>query len=160
MQFLIKFFLVCEPGWTLFEPTGKCYRLFKDAQKKWTEARSTCQEAGQNGDLASIPNQETNEFIVSFFQLNAWPWIGGYDYNENGVWKWSDGTPWQFENWDVDQPFCLQRREEFCLKSLKKYHLTVDLQSGKWKNEKGTSKTKEFVCQYTAGKGNCPIVHD
>ena len=97
---------------------------------------------------------------MSFFQITASPWIGGYDYNEGGVWKWSDGTPWQFENWDVDQPFCLQRREEFCLKSLKKYHLTVDLQSGKWKNEKGTSKTKEFVCQYTAGKGSCPIVHD
>ena len=122
--------------------------LFKDAQKNWNEARSTCQEAGQNGDLASIPNQETNEFIVSFFQITASPWIGGYDYNEGGVWKWSDGTPWQYQNWDTNQPSS----------NGKKYHLAIDLPSGKWKNNKGTSKTKEFVCQYTAGKGksDCP----
>ena len=86
---------------------------------------------------------------MSFFQITASPWIGGYDYNEGGVWKWSDGTPWQFENWDADQP-----------STAKKYHLTVDLKSGKWKNEKGKDKTKEFVCQYTAGKGSCLIVLD
>ena len=131
------FFLVCEPGWTLFEPTGKCYRKYSNG-KNWTEARSACQEEEENGDLASIPNQATNDFMLSLFQNhNAKKWIGGYDYDEDGVWKWTDGTPWQFRNWDTDQPSNEGDKD----------HLAINLKSAKWLDMKITAKL-HFICQY------------
>ena len=131
------FFLVCEPGWTLFEPTGKCYRKYSNG-KNWTEARSTCQGEVENGDLASIPNQATNDFILTLFQNHkAKKWIGGYDYDEEGVWKWTDGTPWQYQNWEEDNPSNVNE-EDF---------LAIDLKSGKWWDMIVT-KQLHFICQY------------
>ena len=103
-----------------------------------------CQEEMENGDLASIPNQETNEFIVSLFQNHSgrkYKWIGGYDYDEEGVWKWTDGTPWQYQNWDTNQPSNVGGRD---------YLAIWQVISGKWINEQG-SGLKQFVCQAKAG---------
>ena len=139
LEFKSILFLVCAPGWTLFEPTGKCYRIYRDL-KNWNEARRTCQEEGQNGDLASIPNQETNDFILSL-DLRYKTHIGGHDYDEEGVWKWSDGTPWQYKNWDTNQPSNVGGRD---------YLAIWQVISGKWINEQG-SGTKQFICQYKPG---------
>ena len=104
----------------------------------------------ENGDLASIPNQATNDFILSLFHNpSGIQWIGGYDYDEEGVWKWLDGTPWQYQNWNTDQPSNLNK-EDF---------LAIDLRTGKWSDEKGTKKPETIICQYTPGKGRCLVVH-
>ena len=97
-----------------------------------------------NGDLASIPNQETNEFIVSLFQNHSgrkYKWIGGYDSDEEGVWKWSDGTAWLYQNWDTDQPS----------NSSGKDYLIMDVKSGKWMDRKINAQ-QHFICQYKPGK--------
>ena len=50
------------------------------------------------GHLASIPNEETHNFLKSLGQsLGQRTWVGGY-WNGNG-WHWSDGTPWQYQSW-------------------------------------------------------------
>ena len=68
----------------------------------WAEARSSCQaNAPQNGDLASVPDQATSDFLSTLTTEIAW--IGGHWTEEDG-WTWSDGTPWGFESWHPGEP--------------------------------------------------------
>ena len=91
---------------------------------------------------------------MSFFQITATPWIGGYDYNEGGVWKWTDGNPWQFENWDTNQPSNVNKKD----------YLAIDLRTGKWSDEKG-AKNPETIIEYDFGSFHpflgplSPILH-
>ena len=44
--------------------------------------------------LASVPNKETAEFIMTIMAIGDKMWIGGNDLVENGNWVWTDGSPW------------------------------------------------------------------
>ena len=98
--------LDCADGWTFFEGTGKCYRYIV-AKLNWPQARDTCNNyAPANGELASVPNSATNDFLR---KLTAVPgadyiWLGGYRSVDLGVWYWTDGTPWGYDAWSAGQP--------------------------------------------------------
>ena len=59
-----------------------------------------CQK--RNGDLATIADQETQEFVEDNFKFSSWEtrdggrydgaWLGGQ--LRFGNWTWADGTPW------------------------------------------------------------------
>ena len=87
--------VTCENGWTPFTHTGQCYKLFR-LGRNWPEARAYCQGHRTTGDLASIPDQETNELIMSLLPQSGTYWIGGTDAASEGAWQWSDGTPWVY----------------------------------------------------------------
>ena len=54
----------------------------------WAGARAHCQGQGTNGDLASIPDQETNEIIMSLLStVQRRYWIGGTDAASEGAWQ-------------------------------------------------------------------------
>lgn len=98
----------CE-GWKYSAASGKCYKYFKHfTTYKW--ATKVCENRDHNGYqavLASVPNQATNDFIVSqFFEekqnlenfKDFGLWLGGKMVSgQNG--EWVDGTPWGFTNW-------------------------------------------------------------
>ena len=87
------------------EKTRKCYKAFH-LVKIWTEAENYCKEQGLNGDLASIPNIETQNFMQSFVtsaMIENGLWIGGQK-NPSGEWSWSDGNIWSYENWGSGWP--------------------------------------------------------
>ena len=55
------------------------------------------------GHLASIPNQETHEFLKGIGEdLGQTIWVGGYLNNDE--WHWTDGTPWQYQSWIPGEP--------------------------------------------------------
>ena len=59
---------------------------------------------GRDGDLASIPNEATAEFIKENFKFStARVWLGGHR-TASGPWTWSDGSKWLYENWYPGQP--------------------------------------------------------
>ena len=138
----------CVLNWTKSEHTGKCYRLFNWG-KNWDDARSYCQNPGggqPNGDLASVPDMETSQFLATLAGSNAW--IGGKK-GSDGEWKWSDGTPWAFEYWGSNQPSnTLGHNEDHMV-------LTNDDPNdpGRWKDTNGYGTVKKsFICQYVPGK--------
>ena len=44
----------------------------------------------------------------------GYAWFGGNDIEEEGVWKWTDNTPWDFTNWVPQEPNDLDGNQD-CL---------------------------------------------
>jgi len=82
----------CIDGWSAFG--SNCYKYF-EASLPWQNAENQCKLEG--GHLASIHSKEENDFIKSI-TTPKWFWIGLTDFTE-GVWVWSDGSPFSFSNW-------------------------------------------------------------
>jgi Lectin C-type domain len=74
----------------------------------WTQAKQHAESRG--GHLATVQSMDENAFILAHLRkaiyLNAW--LGGYRTNDpcNPVctWRWVDGSPWSFTNWNFGEP--------------------------------------------------------
>ena len=53
------------------------------------------------GDLASVPDQKTNNFLLTLISSRAF--IGG-TRNSSGQWSWTDGNPFTFTHWAPGNP--------------------------------------------------------
>uniref|UniRef100_A0A3P8TJI4 C-type lectin domain-containing protein n=1 Tax=Amphiprion percula TaxID=161767 RepID=A0A3P8TJI4_AMPPE len=140
----------CLEGWRDYE--GKCY-FFSTDTKTWTEANAFCSE--QNSDLMSIQdvhervrNSNTNDVaaINVFLSFHIF-WIGLNDHVVEGVYEWSDGSPFieylqywmpgQPDNWG-DEP------GEDCGQ-------VVGSSFGQWNDENCNVKRK-YICKHINGK--------
>ena len=118
-----------DEQWIYSYQTNKFYKRFWDSVT-WDKGRNSCQKECNNGDLASIPDQTTAEFLnLNFGGDDAWI---GAEY-KSGFWSWSDGTQFIYTNWitglNLNQP-----------------GYGVQLKTGKWENI-DKSKSKNFICQ-------------
>uniref|UniRef100_A0A7N6FLU7 C-type lectin domain-containing protein n=1 Tax=Anabas testudineus TaxID=64144 RepID=A0A7N6FLU7_ANATE len=85
-----------DPGWMLKRckpkrgcSENKCY-FFSTDNKSWMEANAFC--LGQNSNLMSI--QDIHERLWVRTQINKEIyWIGLNDQFVEGIWEWSDGSP-------------------------------------------------------------------
>ena len=101
----------CKPFWV--EVENHCYR-WSTLKLNWLEAEKTCRKQG--GHLASITSQAVHDNITAQFQgkQHKTMWIGGTDQEKEEVWKWTDCSLWNFEQWNQGQPDN-QREAEHCL---------------------------------------------
>ena len=66
----------CSHGWTYSDHTKRCYKHYSEL-KTWSAARAHCQaQTPHSGDLASVPDQDTNDFLTTL--TNETVWIGGF----------------------------------------------------------------------------------
>ena len=80
----------------------KKYSRFGEQEKTWRSAYSECRKHG--GDLPSVHSRkdleelgkEVGEYTEGF-------WLGAR-LLPSGTWAWSDGSPWDYTNWDSDDP--------------------------------------------------------
>ncbi|KAK9968256.1 hypothetical protein ABG768_002590 [Culter alburnus] len=91
---------------TLNETDGWLYYKFSFyfisyEKKSWTESRKYCTERG--ADLIIINNREEQEFIRTVTSGNI-VWIGLTDNDEEGVWKWVDGSTLTSGSWEPGEP--------------------------------------------------------
>ncbi|KAL0968799.1 hypothetical protein UPYG_G00272020 [Umbra pygmaea] len=72
-------------GWRCFG----CSLYFLSTKKKtWEESRLDCQSRG--ADLVIINSEEEQRFLFNNFRRDTW--IGLTDKDQEGTWKWVDGT--------------------------------------------------------------------
>ena len=98
-------------GSVYFKHTNKCYKLYNEVTLAWYDARWNCREMGRNGDLASISDFATQNFIKGNFNFTSWTWFGGRAKVAKGYWKWVDGSEWLYDNWRSGYPSDRYERE-------------------------------------------------
>jgi len=128
----------CGEGWTPYK--NKCYKTYTpESDISWVDANFNCND--KRGQLASIPNEETNEFMTVLSQTER-TWIGGFATGKApnpDLWTWTDGTPWTYTNWGPGEPNNGGGGQEFCLEMN---------QIGEW-NDLGCRESWSFlyICQ-------------
>ncbi|XP_039878508.1 rhamnose-binding lectin-like [Simochromis diagramma] len=126
----------CPAGWTRFG--GRCF-IFDSSQKNWTDAESSCQTLG--GNLASFHSTDEYTFIRELTRTAAGSyetaWVGGNDRETETVWKWSDGSQFDFTNWGSGQPNNY-RGDQDCME--------INYEGGDFVNDLGCDSRRWFVC--------------
>uniref|UniRef100_A0A8D3EDC7 C-type lectin domain-containing protein n=1 Tax=Scophthalmus maximus TaxID=52904 RepID=A0A8D3EDC7_SCOMX len=76
----------CPDGWKRFECT--CY-LVSVETASWERGWQDCTSRG--ADLVIVDRAEEQTFLTKIAKKDTW--IGLMDRDQEGSWKWSDGTP-------------------------------------------------------------------
>ncbi|XP_013868242.1 CD209 antigen-like protein E [Austrofundulus limnaeus] len=104
----------CPVGW--FLTSSVCYYFSspdRDGRKTWQKAQEFCQIQG--GDLLIIDSKDKENATVSHLlnhQVNEAFWIGLKDSQEEGTWKWVDGTELDETYWRDGEPNDAQYDED------------------------------------------------
>jgi len=113
---------------------GAWFRVYRE-RGSWQHAQEACKRLG--GQLASIPDESTWNFLKPFIGDSSL-WLGATDEDEEGVWKWIDGTPFTFSAWFRGEPTGTDK--EFYLCTL----------HGAWNDARRNDDTSGFVCMWKA----------
>ncbi len=74
--------------------------------RSWQQARDYCRSLG--GDLASIHSEEervcASRALASVGSAGLGAWIGLFEDQQEGSWRWSDGTTTNFTPWLAGEP--------------------------------------------------------
>lgn len=79
---------------------GHSYLVYPDSLN-WVDAKVFCQSLG--GHLATISDAQEQTFVEQLAQTCSERtnfWLGGYYDRNREIWKWVDGTPFTYTNWD------------------------------------------------------------
>uniref|UniRef100_A0A7N6BYC1 C-type lectin domain-containing protein n=1 Tax=Anabas testudineus TaxID=64144 RepID=A0A7N6BYC1_ANATE len=76
-----------------------CYFLSTETGS-WAEGRQDCRTRG--ADLVVVDSDEEQTFLSGFTSYSAW--ISLSDLENQGTWKWIDGTPLTLTYWAGSQP--------------------------------------------------------
>ena len=86
------------------------YRYFISKEKfKFWDAHNHIKSIDSTLDLLSIHNVGESMFVydkvgqkVGMSPQPPFYWLGGHDENQEGVWEWTDGSDWDYEQWTTD----------------------------------------------------------
>jgi lectin-like protein len=79
---------------------GHAYTV-STAKYGWNEAKVVCELSG--GHLAYVESSEEWNFIVKFATGPIY-WLGASDPDEDGNWRWLNGSAFTFKAWQSGQP--------------------------------------------------------
>lgn len=87
----------------------KKYKVFFE-EKAWSYADAACKEWG--GHLVSIKGKREQKKVETIIKArvgstNKRFWTGLKDHGGEDEWKWSDGTPFAYENWADENKDCM-----------------------------------------------------
>ena len=133
----------CAHGWRYFEHTGQCYKSEETILTR-PQAILACQAAQPNAHLAIIPNNTTNNFILSMVWIRSL--IGLSKISDE--WRWADGTKASYTNWIPNEPSGDGSSVEIVRKVWKGI-------PGQWNDfpVDSTKHIKGYVCQYRPSPG-------
>ncbi|XP_034003340.1 C-type lectin domain family 4 member E-like [Trematomus bernacchii] len=86
LQSLMEKEKTCPAGWRKF---GSSFYLLSTEEASWEQSRDNCTAGGAH--LVTVDSEEEQELISSKIMEDTW--IGLSDREEEGTWKWVDGSP-------------------------------------------------------------------
>lgn len=91
------------------KPSEKKYKVFFE-EKAWSAAEMACKEWG--GHLVSIKGRKEQKKVEMIIKARVGSndkmfWTGLKEHDTEDDWKWSDGTPFDFENWSDENRDCM-----------------------------------------------------
>ncbi|XP_075903877.1 CD209 antigen-like protein C isoform X1 [Nelusetta ayraudi] len=96
-----------QQGWVYLHPS--LYYVSPD-KKSWSESRQDCLQ--RQSDLLILSNDLEQEFLGKFQRTI---WMGLTDTEEEGTWKWVDGTTLTKSYWDNGEPNSYGGHDEDCV---------------------------------------------
>ena len=129
----------CLPGWKFNPHTSKCILLVNE-KKNFQDSRAACKALakGNDGDLASSPSREANDFLKTEFTVPLWTRLGAVKID--GLWRWLDGSPWFFKTWGPGEPNGAGTGDNIFMDNNERRGI------GKW-NDDAQSFQSPFFCQ-------------
>ncbi|XP_034003341.1 CD209 antigen-like protein C [Trematomus bernacchii] len=126
----------CPEGWRMIGCS--CY-LLSTEKASWEQSRQHCTARG--ADLVIVDSEEEQEFITSKIKEDTW--IGLNDREEEGTWKWVDGSPLTLNLtfWSTGQPDNFD--EEDCVEIRSVVH------SQSW-NDRPCENDLHWICEKEA----------
>ncbi|XP_078352793.1 uncharacterized protein LOC144637605 [Oculina patagonica] len=120
----------CSTEWTRYE--SFCYKASRRIVS-WEDARKECLDL--HSDLVSITSSAENSFInTTLIPGEGGHWIGLNDKAQEGVFQWSDGTPYNFSSF---------REEDTSKGDVSNCVVSND---GDWSDKK-CSRLRPYVCK-------------
>ncbi|XP_041730341.1 ladderlectin-like [Coregonus clupeaformis] len=105
---------VCPHGWHRYRT--RCYH-YVPLVTTWPKAERKCLLLG--GNLASVHSLPQYHFLQSVIKNSAKKaqrtWIGANDAVMEGLWLWSDGSSFNYQNWAPGQPSTSTKGWEDCM---------------------------------------------
>jgi serine/threonine protein kinase len=123
---------------------GHRYKFFPDVVT-WHQAKSRCEEMG--GHLPVVTSTAEHTFIADLAKkgipqvVNEGVWLGATDEQQEGDWRWIDGTVMDFNVWGPEQPNNKENAE---------HYLLLWLPQSEWSDQpdKSVQHTAYFVCEW------------
>ncbi|PIC38777.1 hypothetical protein B9Z55_010675 [Caenorhabditis nigoni] len=130
----------CNPG-SVYS-NNRRFTLFP-AQVDFKTAESICMVS--NGHLASVHNTIDNNFLAQQAQKyvsgSSSIWLGAKSYssdlNDSNSWNWTDGTQFNYQNYQSGQPESLETQA--CMQ--------MSASNGKWRTSSCINYAP-FICEY------------
>ena len=146
LVFLFLLFLnsACQQGW--IGNGTSCYKSFTSS-KTWENAKEECEK--WHAKLVKVESREENDFIkteVMAADKHDYYWIGLSDSDNEGDWKWTDGTELDldgYKNWKESQPDNYADNEDCVVIGMTP---SYPFYSGKWADIPCSSKRK-YICE-------------
>jgi hypothetical protein len=116
---------------------GHYYKII-DTPMTWHLAKEYCEKMG--GHLARIESDKEQEFVQTLLgnNSNAFYFIDGTDEEKEGDWRFSDGKPIQYTNWEIKQPDNYLNAE---------HYLRLLGANRKWTDMLGDARAP-FICEW------------
>ncbi|XP_067371584.1 CD209 antigen-like protein C [Channa argus] len=120
----------CPAGWHMFN--FSCYFISR-VSGSWKRGRQDCKD--READLVVIDSAEEQKLILGFITVDTW--IGLTDSEEEGTWKWVDGSSLTLRNWNEGEPNDGASGED-CGEIIQKVH--------KW-NDLSCNVSQQWICE-------------